>query len=91
MMLLFSFNALYVTEVIFAPIIIVSSYVCILVAIYTFGVLLMYKRIIKKVKPRYPLAYPGEPDEYLPGFSIPRPIIEDVREHPEYFEKKEEK
>ena len=90
-MLLFSFNAIYVTGYISAQFILVILYIGLFVAIYAFGVLLMYKRLVVKVKTRYPLAYPGEPDEYLPGFSIPRPIIEDVREHPEYFEKKDEK
>ena len=61
------------------------------VAIYAVGVLILYKRFIKKVKPRYPLAFPGEPDAYFPGLNIPRPLIEDVLKHPEYFEKKEEK
>jgi hypothetical protein len=90
-MILFGFNAFIVAGYISAPPILVIFYVFLFVGFYTFCVLLMYKRLVEKVKTRYPLAYPGEPDEYLPGFSIPRPIIEDVREHPEYFEKKDEK
>ena len=90
-MILFGFNALFVAGNISAPPVLAIFYVCLFVGVYSFGVLLMYKRLVEKVKTRYPLAYPGEPDEYLPGFSIPRPIIEDVREHPEYFEKKQEK
>ena len=60
------------------------------VAIYAVGVLYIYKRLIKKVKSHYPLAYPNEPDVYFPRSNIPRPIYLDVIEHPEYFEKREE-
>ena len=62
-----------------------------IVALYLVGVIYLYKRFIRKVKPHYPLGFPGEPDAYFPRFNIPRPMIEDVREHPEYFEKKDEK
>ena len=86
-MLLFSLPQIFGTEYIPASYIVAGT--C--VAIYAVGVLYLYKRFIKKVKPHYPLGFPGEPDAYLPRFNIPRPMIEDVREHPEYFEKKEEK
>jgi hypothetical protein len=58
--------------------------------IYSVGVLYLYKRFIKKTNIRYPLAFLGEPDAYFPRFNILRPIYVDVREHPEYFQKKEE-
>jgi hypothetical protein len=84
-MLLFTIPSLYAIDI---PV----SYVFagVYVSIYAVGVLYLYKRFIKGVKSRYPLAFPGEPDAYFPRFNIPRPIYLDVREHPEYFEKKEE-
>jgi hypothetical protein len=87
-MLLFSFQAFYITGYVLAPIIAVGFNVGLYLALYAFGVLILYQRFIKKVKLHYLLAYPGEPDEYLPSFTIPRPLIEYVREHPEYFENK---
>ena len=86
-MLLFSLPPVFGTE--YVPSSYIAAGTC--VAIYVVGVLYLYKRFIEKVKPQYPLGFPGEPDAYLPRFNIPRPMIEDVREHPEYFEKKEEK
>jgi len=84
---LFSIPPVFGTGYMPASYLIAGAYV----AIYAVGVLILYKRFIKKVKPRYPLAFPGEPDAYFPGLNIPRPLIEDVLKHPEYFEKKEEK
>lgn len=57
---------------------------------YGVGALLLYKRLVKKVKPRYPLSFPGGVDSYFPRFDIPRPIYLDLVEHPEYFNKAEE-
>ena len=86
-MILFSLPPVFGTEYVLSSYIVGGTYV----AIYVVGVLYLYKRFIEKVKPHYPLGFPGEPDAYFPRFNIPRPMIEDVREHPEYFEKKEEK
>ena len=52
---------------------------------YTVGVMILYKRLVRKVR-RYPLAFPGGVDQYFPHFNIPRPIYLDLSEHPEYFE-----
>jgi len=86
-MILFTIPPVFGTGYMPASYLVAGAYV----SIYAVGVLILYKRFIKKVKPHYPLAFPGEPDAYFPGLSIPRPLIEDIREHPEYFEKKEEK
>lgn len=56
-------------------------------SVYTIGALLLYKRLLKRVKPRYPLSFPGVVDSYFPRFNIPRPIYLDLAEYPEYFEK----
>ncbi len=56
-------------------------------SVYTIGALLLYKRLVMRVKPRYPLSFPGDVDSYFPRFNIPRPIYLDLAEHPEYFEK----
>jgi quinol-cytochrome oxidoreductase complex cytochrome b subunit len=46
----------------------------------------------KGVRTRYPLASPDpKGDIYFPRSSIPRPIHRDLREHPEYFEKRKKK
>jgi hypothetical protein len=57
---------------------------------YAIGVLLLHKRLVKNVKPRYPLAFPGGVDSYFPRFDIPRPIYLDLAEYPEFFEKVDE-
>jgi len=57
--------------------------------LYLFASALLYDRYIRGRKPRYPLAYPGrERDPYFPWSDIPRPVYEDVREHPDFFEKR---
>jgi len=49
-------------------------------------------RYNKKVEPKYPMVPPTlEQDVYFPRTNIPRPIHEDVREHPEYFDEKKKK
>lgn len=59
--------------------------------IYLFISYYLYVRYIKGSGPRYPLASPDpEKDIYFPRTNIPRPIYRDFREHPAYFEKKEE-
>jgi hypothetical protein len=65
-MLLFSFPAFYITGYVLAPIIAVGFNVGLYLALYAFGVLILFQRFIKKVKLHYLLAYPGEPDEYPP-------------------------
>lgn len=53
---------------------------------------ILYNRFIRGRKPKYPLSPPGrEWDPYFPRSNIPRPIHEDVREHPEFFKKKEKR
>lgn len=56
--------------------------------IFVIATLLLYKVTIKKVKLNYPLTSPsGKPDVYT-GNEIPRPIYEDMRRYPWYFNKK---
>jgi hypothetical protein len=57
---------------------------------YAVGALLLYKRLVKRVKPRYPLSFPDGVDYFFPRFDIPRPIYLDLAQHPKYFEKGDE-
>jgi len=54
---------------------------------YCYG---LYRWVYKKVEPKYPLVPPEGrmTDIYFPRSRIPRPIYEDVRRYPEFFEKK---
>jgi hypothetical protein len=47
-------------------------------ASYVLGSLVLYKRVLKRVKAQYPLTAPGEPDAYFPRTNIPRPIHGDA-------------
>lgn len=60
--------------------------------VYIFVYFILYIRYFKGVKPRYPLASPiKDKDIYIPRTNISRPIYRDIREHPEFFEKKKKK
>ena len=85
-MFLYTLPLVFATDFFPVSLIVVGIYV----AGYAVGVQLLYKRFIKKVKPHYPLAFPGNPDSYFPRFDIPRPLYLDMMEHPDYFEKAEE-
>jgi len=52
---------------------------------------LLYLFTIKKKEPKYPLVPPeGKPDIYMAA-GMPRPIYEDMEQHPWFFEKKRKK
>lgn len=59
---------------------------------YLFISYILYLRYIRGVRPKYPLASPvKDQDIYFPRSNIPRPIYQDYREHPEFFEKKKKR
>jgi len=65
----------------------ISFLVCFLVYCY-----FLYRFVYKRAEPKYPLVPPeGRMDIYFPRTRIPRPIHEDVRRYPEFFEKKKRK
>ena len=56
--------------------------------VFVISTMLLFKITIKKVELNYPLTSPtGKPDVYT-GNEIPRPIYEDMRRYPWYFNKK---
>lgn len=58
---------------------------------FLFGFNLLYRRVYKGMKPKYPEMPPdGKPDVYY-GSGIPRPIYEDVRRFPWFFKKRHKK
>ena len=58
---------------------------------FVFGLNMLYRRIYKGMKPKYPEMPPnGKPDIYY-GSGIPRPIHEDVRRFPWFFKEKHKK
>ncbi len=58
---------------------------------FLLSVYLIYRVTIKKKKPKYPIVPPdGKPDIYMAA-RMPRPIYEDMEQHPWFFEKKRRK
>ena len=56
------------------------------------GGLVGIKTARKGMRTRYPMASPDpKGDIYFPRSNIPRPVHRDLREHPEYFEKRKKK
>jgi hypothetical protein len=55
---------------------------------YCYG---LYRWVYKKVEPKYPLVPPEGRMDIYSGANIPRPVHEDVRRYPEFFEKKKKK
>lgn len=56
-----------------------------------FNCYLLYCRVCKRMKPKYPEMPPdGKPDIYY-GSDIPRPIYEDMEQYPWFFKKKHKK
>ena len=56
-----------------------------------FGSIYLIYRYVYVAKPKYPMVPPeGQPDMYY-RFRIPRPIYEDVEQHPEFFKKRKQK
>jgi hypothetical protein len=57
---------------------------------YSIGVYLVYRMTIRNIKLKYPLVNPeGHPDIY--SARMPRPIYDDVRRYPWFFNKKRKK
>lgn len=62
------------------------------IGVYLFTSYFLYLRYTKGVRPKYPLASPvKDQDIYFPRTNIPRPIYQDYREHPEFFEKEKKR
>jgi hypothetical protein len=62
-------------------------YLVLALACFAISVLVVYRATIKNVKPKYPLVNPeGHPDIY--SGRMPRPIYEDMKRYPWFFNKK---
>lgn len=55
--------------------------------VYLFIAAILRNIYLKGIRPRYPLGFRDPDDLYFPRTHIPRPIFKDLRGHPEYFEK----
>jgi len=89
---------LFLSLLLFVPFVIFSAMFRLIpyVLSFSFGLViyctLLYRHVYKGKKPKYPLVPPeGRTDIYFPRTDIPRPIYEDVRRYPEYFESKRKK
>ncbi len=88
----FLFGFILVTSFFSLPIIIAASvnafqWLAILLACYSLGVYQIYRTTMKNIKLKYPLVNPeGHPDAY--SGRMPRPIYEDARRYPWFFNKK---
>jgi hypothetical protein len=66
-------------------------YAIVYLVFFLFSVNVLYLRVYKRIRPKYPQVPPdGKPDVYY-GSSIPRPIYEDVQRYPWFFKKKHKK
>jgi hypothetical protein len=54
---------------------------------YLFIAAILRNIYLKGIRPRYPLDFRCIDDLYFPRTDILRPIFKDLREHPEYFRK----
>ena len=91
----FLFGLILVTLFFSIPIIILASvnafqWLAILLACNSLGVYKIYRMTMKNIKPKYPIVNPeGCPDIY--SGRMPRPIYEDARIYPWFFNKKRKK
>lgn len=62
-------------------------YVVAYTTVFIFGVSLLYRRVYRKMRTKYPEMPPdGKPDVYY-GSGIPRPVYEDIEQHRGFQEK----
>jgi hypothetical protein len=86
------FGFILVTSLFALPMIIAASvneflWLVIILACYSLIVYQVYRMTIRNIKPKYPLVNPeGHPDIY--SGRMPRPIYEDERRYPWFFNKK---
>lgn len=92
---LFLFSALTIFVIPFVIVLLISGeyyFTVMPTGFYLFVSYYLYLRYFKGVKPKYPLASPvKDQDIYFPRTDIPRPIYQDYREHPEFFEDKKKR
>ena len=62
-----------------------------ILTVYLFIAAILRNIYLKDIRPRHPIGFRGSDNLYFPRTNIPKPIFKDIREHPEYFRKENDR